>query len=58
MSVAAVLIERAKLERYCLNSVAQDCNSTTNCGECVYQSDAILIVMSAVSITQKRIVVS
>lgn len=49
ISVAAVRIERAKFAKYCLNSVAHDCSSTKNCGECVYHKDAILMVISAIS---------
>lgn len=49
ISVAALRIDLAKLARYCLNSVAHDCNSAKNWGLCVYHKEAILIVISATS---------
>lgn len=49
MSVAAALIDRATFVKYCLNSEAHDCSSIKNCGEWVYQTDAIRIIISALS---------
>lgn len=49
ISVAADLMERATLVRYCLNSVTHDWSSARNCGEWVYQTDAMRTLISAQS---------